>query len=391
MIRSRVGRLAASGMAAVMVCAAVPLLGHDRTAAAEPPGAGYSYASAAKVSPGGGLTATVEATGLLGFLSPVLSGVVNPLASTLTGLPNRLVAGVAQGLTTAGLDATSSSSAHGAPSVGFPACGAGPWTVSNCFAMPLNIGAAPLVSIGTNTTHGYATGDASGYTARSQVAHPVISLLGIPIGDLGLLDARASCPADGDPCTTAQSVSGEPAPQGISLLGGLVTASAADSSGALSVTVAEQSLADGFSKTITTGINQFGLNMVQVALDRNLLTVRLGIGVSQLLAGLGLGGLLAGVAGLTTHGSNAFLTVTLGPGSSVDGATSSQAWGLDVGIDLSATIALGVGLLGATISIPSGIDGTRNGNLLNLKLAYADAYSGTAPGQQRQWVPPGLI
>jgi hypothetical protein len=78
--------------------------------------------------------------------------------------------------------------------------------------------------------------------------------------------------------------------------------------------------------------------------------------------------------------------------------TTAAAWGLGVGVDLSGSLGFTLlGLVGASISIPTGITGTTFGNLLDLRLGYtacsvgaSSGGTGTGPGAT-QVVPPTLI
>jgi hypothetical protein len=136
---------------------------------------------------------------------------------------------------------------------------------------------------------------------------------------------------------------------------------------------------------------------LQIATNGTYLQVTKSIGVNQLLGGLGLGGLFSGLPGqIDTNDSNLTLSITIGPGSLPVGTNGIEAWGLEVGVDVSGTIAVkelpSLGLLGgeAVITVPSGITGSHYGNLMDLKLAYATCTSGAAPAPTR-WIPPGVI
>jgi hypothetical protein len=355
------------------------------TAATAATGEGSAYSAAAKVSPTGSLAPQVTGTGLLQLLGPVLSGVVNPLTNALGALPGQLLAGVADGLTGAGLRATNPAARQPAPQSGYPAsCSTGGWTASDCYGPILpSIGLPPLLALSTGVVQGFATGDTTGYTARAHVANPDLSVLGIQLGNLGVIDAQSHCGPDS--CTTAAQLTGA------SLLGGLVTANLADDSDLLAVSVGGTPLVTGSSVVVPAGSLPAGLHGVTATLDGNLLELTIGLSLTGLLDGLGLGDLLAGVAGLADGGSSIALTLTVGPGSQpADGST--EAWGLAVGVDLAASISLSLlGLAGVTVTISSGISGSSYGNLLDLELAYTNAFSGDLPGLTPQWIPPGLI
>jgi len=369
-------RLLAAGVAAVTLVAAAP-------ASSAYASTGSSYSAAATVT-AGSIAPTVGTSGLLGFLGPVLSGVVNPLTAAVGALPGQVLAGVVGSLTGAGLQASNPATAQTAPASGYPTCGTGGWNSSDCYGpVTPTIALAPLLSLSTGAIQGYATGDASGYTSKAGLADPVISVLAVNIGDLGVVKSKSICTAAGT-CTSMQSVASA------SLLSGLISANVAPGTGLLSLSVAGVPLASGSNTNVALGSLPAGLLGINVALNNNLATITLNIGLTGLLNGLGLGNLLAGVAGLVDGGSSVALTLTLGPGS-LAGAGSIQSWGLDLGIDLSANISLSLlGLAGVTITIPTGIAGASHGNVVDLKLAYTNAYAG-ALSAGPQWIPAGLI
>jgi hypothetical protein len=379
-------RILAAGAAAVTLVAVAP------ASSAFGSTTGGAYSAAAKVTTTGGLSPQVTTSGLLAFLNPLLTGVVNPLTNAVGALPSQLLASVAGGLTGAGLEASSPSAQQTAPGSGYPTCTSGGWNSSDCYGPVVpTIGLPPLLSISSGTIQGFATGDATGYTAKAHLADPNISLLGITVGDLGLIEASAFCAPSGT-CTTTQSLAGA------SLLNGLVTANVASATGLLSVGVAGTPLVSGTNVTVPAGSVPAGLLSIKASLNSNLATVKIGLSLTGLLNGLGLGGLLSGTSGLIDNGSTATATLTLGPGSSVSSG-SAQSWGLELGVDVQASISLSVlGLAGVTITIPTGIAGAGYGNLLDLKLAYTNAYTGSlggggggVPSAGPQWIPPGLI
>jgi hypothetical protein len=363
-----------------MVLAAA-LVAPTMTPAAASTPTGSAYAAAVKATAGTGVSVNVTTTGLLQFLSPILSGLVNPLTTALLAAPNQLVSGVVGGLAGTGKQASSASTQVTRPASGYPTC-TGSWTSSNCYGPATgSVPLSPLLSISTGTLQGYATGDATGFIGSAQTANPVLSLLSLNnLINLGVVQSTSSCTLAGT-CSSTQSVTG------LSALGGLVTASVASSDGLLKLTVAGVPLTAG-NVNVPAGLPS-GVTSLSVSLGSNLATLKIGISLTTLLAGLGLAGALSG--SLTTTGTSVYLTLTIGPGS-VTGSGSVQAWGLEVGVDLSATISLTLlGLAGVTVSVPTGISGTSYGNLLDLKLAYTNAYAGSALATGPQWIPPGVI
>ncbi|MBN9619739.1 MAG: hypothetical protein J0H43_08405, partial [Actinobacteria bacterium] len=330
---------------------------------------------------GTGLTVSPLPTGLLGFLSSITTDVA-PLTTALSQLVSQTVAGVAAGLTGAGLSATNSGTSTPTPSAGtYPTCTASGWSTSDCYG-PLvpTVSLPSLLTLSSGTTQGYAAySSTTGYSAAAKVADPVLGLLGITLANLGIVQSTSSCTSNGS-CTQTQSISGA------SLLGGAV----------------QLSLANGRFLATVNGVQVSGVAVplsvagigATISANGNLLTVKIALTLTQLLNSLGLGSLLSSVVGLVdanNGGPSATLTLTVGPGSSTSNGTTS-AWGLDVGVDLSANINISLlGLAGVSISVPSGIGGSNYGNLLDLKLAYTNAASGQSGGSGPVWYPPGLI
>ncbi len=354
------------------------------TAASSTTGAGSSHSAAATVnSATSGLTVTSSGT-LVGIdLTKLTTNLINPLVNGLTALPTSLVNSLVTGLTASGLSADNPASQQQRPASGtFPTCGHQGWTSADCYG-PLtpSISAAPVLVLSTGATQGYATGDSQGYIAAARSADPNVTLLGLNIGDLGVMDSQAKCSTS--TCTATQNLSGG------SLLSGAVTYTVAD--GTLAAKVNGVTLAGG-SKSIT-----FGGLATTVTVNGNLLTLQITLGLTQLLNALGLPSLLTsvlgilGLGGLSDVGTSATLTVKIGPGKTVNASTNASAWGLDVSADLSAVAIKikGLSLLGllnlGTITIAA--SGTAP-DLFDLKLAYSAATLGSLPAG---WVPPGVI
>lgn len=356
-------RVLVAGAAACTLLAAT-------TAPAAATGTGSSHSAAAETSAGSGLDPAVATSGLVALLSSVLGGVVNPLLATLTAAPQQTLTHVVDGLTGAGLQADNESAQQARPASGYPTCSSGGWTGTNCYGPLTPAVSAGAVTLSTGAVQGYATGDSQGYVAAAHVADPNLTVLGISIGNLGVVDASASCGASA--CSTTQTLSGG------SLLGGI----------ALTVSNGTLLAEIGGTSVPATGVGISGAGLTGIAtLGGNLLTLKLSLSLTQLLSGLGLSSVLGLLSGVVTTGTTVTLTVMIGPGSQSP-AGSAAAWGLDVGVDLSADIKLSVlGLAG--VEVTTGGGGAPD--LLDLKLAYATAATGTNDGQTTQWIPPGLI
>lgn len=364
------------------------------TAQASTP-SGSSSASTAVALPGNGISVQTSFTGLLGLLSPILSGVVTPLLNTVAALPSQVLTGVAQAIGGVGLTATNTINSLALPATqsGFPTnCTSGGWTTTNCFGPILpTISLAPLLSLGTGLAQGYAAVNSTGYISRTQITDPNITVLGLPIGDLGVIGGQAFCGSAAGTCQATESFTGA------SLFGGVIRLQLANNSNLLSVSIengpwTNVSDLSGSLKTINDVLGlDSNHDILSIKASGSLLTIQGKLDLQALLSGIGLGGLLSGISGIADANTVGQLTLTLGPGQNVT-STSTQSWGLELGLDLSGTISLSLlgGLAGVTIGIPTNITSTSLGNLLDLKLAYANATSGAVPANSTQWVPPGL-
>jgi hypothetical protein len=373
-------RIATAIVAAVTVVAAS---GPGPAASAPAPGAGLAHSAAAQVNPSAGIATSTSVTVLGAIKADLLTtNLVDPLVNAAAALPNSMVAGLSAGLIGAGLQADNPANGQPRPSAGqYPTCGQQGWTAGDCYG-PLvpTVSAGSLLALGTGTVQGFATGDSHGYLAAAHAADVQLSLLGVPLGDLGVIDSTASCTNPPAPvCTPTQALSGG------SLLAGALRVSIA--SGQLVATLNGASI-PAAGRTITLA----GLS-ITVALTGNLLTLKIALSLDQLLGLLGLPNLLSALGALgvvSDNGTSAALTVTLGPGNTASTGSTTASWGLQLGLDLSATVALKVNLFIvklATISVGIGAK-TPAPDLVDLRLAFSTAGSGTPLAG---WVPPGLI
>jgi hypothetical protein len=356
MKRSLLTCTAALAATALVVSAAGP--------AAADSSLGTSYAAAAKVSPGGGLSPTISTSGAIGalldFLTPVLNDVVTPLTTALTSLPSTLIADVAAGLDGSGYVANSPDTAQSPPGSGFPTCGSTGWTGGDCFGPLLPaVSAAPLISVGTGTVQGYGAADATGAYGAAQTSNVAVSLLGISLGSLGVAGSTSQCLAN-RVCSSTGTLTG------LSLLSGAVAAKI--TGGALQV-----SLNGGAYKSlgsITSPVTLSAAGITATAQTVNgMLQLNVGLSLDSLLTALGIADVLSSL-GASDNGSTITLTVNLGAGTSTSTDTTS-GWGLEVGLGLSANVSISVlGLIGITVAAP---DTTTTGDLMDMQLAYSAA------------------
>lgn len=322
---------------------------------------GISHASAARISIGSGLHASVstggDLGGLLDFLTPVLNQVVNPLTSNLNSLSDDFVSDLAAGLTGVSFAADSSSSA-GSMSGDYPSCSSPGWSDGNCFGPLLPaVAAPPLVTVTTGTLQGYAGTDDTGAKAQSRAADLGLNVLGLQLGTLGAANASASCTAAGD-CTASSTLTG------LNLLGGKVLARTGSTG--LEVSLNGSAYAPLATYSGVTSVTA-GLVSATAQSAGNMLQLRIGITLSQLLSALGIG---ASLDDLNTAdaGTSVSLILTIGAGSVTTGGTAT-AYGLRIGLGLDAAVSLSVlGLVSANVNVAAGANA-----LVTVDLGYVSA------------------
>jgi len=226
---------------------------------------------------------------------------------------------------------------------------------------------------------------------RAQEASTSISVLsGIfslanQLVSTGLVDSKANCPNNGT--SPSASVSGT----NIRLLGGLITLSVA--SGAIASLTFNGTTYASLSTlpTVTAGgvtVQPYGDSVI----------VSLSLSLSQVFAGLGLASsITTPLLGYGNTGAALTLSLVVGPNTDVTNTTAT-AWGLGVGVDLAGSLGFslptgsaGTPIVGATVSIPTGITGSTFGNLLDLRLAYSACAVGATSAGATQVIPPELI
>lgn len=357
--------------------------------AAAAPGDGSSRSQAAAVTRGAGLTLASRVSFLgIGLLdtvtAPFLNQVATPIVNGLAALPNAVTAGLADGLVGAGLVANSGDTQQPRPSDGtYPRCDERGWDASTCYGpvtpdvtvpgSTLPAGAVPSVTVSSGTVQGYATADADGFVGAARTARPTTTILGFPLGDLGVATSTASCKQTAASCTATQTLTGA------SLAAGGVSLSLA-SGGLLQATTGGMSVG---SSAVPVAVPNFP--GTTVALNGNLATITANLTVTQLLAALGLPSLLTSFTGglVTDDGSAIKLVMKVGPGA-VSQSSPVSAWGLDVSVDITVALKLRVaGLVSASITSTS-----TPPSLVGLKLAYSSATAGNPlPG----WIAPAVI
>jgi hypothetical protein len=390
-------------VAAVTACA-TSLVVTAAPAAATPVTTGASAASVPAFTGSASLAASLSLTGSLGgllngLISPIVTSALNPLVAALQGSLTSSVysaLGLGSGLS-AGTPSVQAAAVPGTfpgdltATSGLPSPCTTTSTTQPCYSgsgtgsSPLSL--APLVSLGVGALRGYTEQQSTSPTpifGRSQVASasvsvlPAIPTLVSPLVSVGTVDAKANCPSTGAPTASVSSAN-------VTVLGGTLVIG----------------VANGTIGTVTVGGNTYNLGNLPTGAVAGLtlaaygtaLEVGIPLTLSQVLTGLGLGAsAVTELLGDALPNASLTLGLVIGPNSQVT-ANSATAWGLGIGVDLSGSLGFNLlGLVGATVSVPTGIGGGNYGNLLDARLAYAACTSGTtSTSGGTAIVPPALI
>ena len=407
MIKRRLLPIAAcTGLVAVVMTATAPAASANPTLTNS-----ASAYSAAAATGTGKLAASLQLSGSLGglldsLISPIVSQDLNPLVAALQSSVNGTVASAI------GASSSLNASTYAAEQQMSPAPAAFPNDTlpSPCVSSGMqpcysgasaNVNGAPLATVSAGVLSGYveqvqqSADSTNPVFGRASVANPSVSVLPLlssvasatnPLVSASLVAAKANCPNDGAPGATkpATSPSVSMTASNVRLLGGLVTFSVLDGAiTTLSVNgVSYASVLD--LPTVTVGgvtISPFGASV----------SVSIPLTVSQVLNALGLPSSVISALNGFTPTSSVALTLVVGPNSTLT-SRSASAWGLGVGVNLSGSLSFNVlGLVTATVTIPTGISGSNFGNVLDLRLAYATCQSGVNTPAVVPVVPPALV
>ena len=223
---------------------------------------------------------------------------------------------------------------------------------------------------------GYAAADATGSYSAARTAGLDLSVLGISLGDLGVASSSSQCLASGV-CSSAGTLAS------LSLLSGVVSARTA-TDGSLQVSVNGSSFAPLSALTSPTTVSAAGVTAT-VQAQGAALRVNVALSLDQLLGALGIADVLSSL-NASVLSSTITLSLTIGAGQATTTGGVS-AWGLELGLGLSADIEISVvGLVQVSVVVPG--DAT-SGNLLDLELAYTTATSAASTGLSG--APPDLV
>jgi hypothetical protein len=208
-------------------------------------------------------------------------------------------------------------------------------------------------------------------TGLSVAVLPGISSLANPLITSGTVDSIASCPNDAKTAPSAnESVAS------VSLLGNVVTFSVANGDIAnLKVNATTYGTIPKLPTLTLTGgivVQPYGGQAVAVSLPLTL---------SQVATGLGLpSSVISTLTQYGVTGTSLTLTLIVGPNDFVT-KTGAQAWGLGLGVDLSGALSFNLlGLVGAAVTVPTGIGSGNYGDVLDLRLAYSSCTVGSTGG-----------
>jgi hypothetical protein len=403
-------RLAAASAAAVVLLPAAP------AAASDPVSPGASAYSAAADTGSGALTSDLLLTGAIGklidpIISPIVHNAIDPLLGALTASVNSLAAkalGVSSNAT-----AGTPTQQYGTPPATFPTDTAPTPCVSTgaqpCFgigANPAAIAAPPLVTVGLGAASGYTqqvpqTVDDTTISifGRAHVEGPSITLLPavssalplsgdplVPAVSVVSADAKANCPND---CATGDTKP-KTAPTALAsasqvrLLGGLIGFDV--QSGQITNLVI-----DGTGYSDISQLPVLNISGITVQSFRLSLEVTVPLTATQVFKALNLPDSVVSQLLSLDPSSTMALTLIVGPHTSIT-STTAIAWGLGIAADLSGKLQFNLlDLVGAQVTVPSGITGPNLGNLLDLRLAYATCQSGVTTPPKTAPIPPSLV
>jgi hypothetical protein len=264
---------------------------------------------------------------------------------------------------------------------------------------------APLATVSTGVLSGYveqvqqSADTTNPVFGRASVANPRVSVLpaistlvpGLPsatnpLVSASLVAAKANCPNDGAPGASkpATPPSVSESTSSVSLLGGLVTFGVLD--GQLTSLVV-----NGVSYSSVLSLPTVTVSGVTVAPFGQSVIVSLPLTVAQILTGLGLSSTVVNALNGFSPASSLTLSLVVGPNSTLT-SRSASAWGLGVGVDLSGSLTFNLlGLVTATVNVPTGIKAGNVGNVLDLRLAYTTCQSGVTMPAVIPVVPPALV
>lgn len=339
-------------------------------------------------------------------IDPVKKNDLDPLVADLTATNNTSVSsalGASSSLTAlTNATNTQSTTAPGAfPTDAIPSPCTASDSVHPCFSKSAGttIDDSPLVSAQVGSVGGYAEqvassadpsnpifGRASAASASVSVL-PNLASLSNPVVSATSIDAKATCPNDGAVGSTQPDTppSASANVNSVTMLGGLVTFAVSDGNITNVVLSNGESYPDAVTMPTTT------INGVTISPYGYSLSVSIPLTVPEVIENVGLpASSVTELEGFSST-STVALQLIVGPRASLT-ANTAVARGLGIGADLAGTLEFNLyGLATADVTLPSGLGSGNLGNLLDMRLAYADCQSGTTPAAGTPAIPPALV
>jgi hypothetical protein len=343
------------------------------------------------------LTLTGSLGGLLnGLITPIVNNALNPLVAALQGTASNIV-GAALGPASSYAATTPTDQGGTAPAAfptdlpgGLPSPCSTSSATQPCYSAtsvaPVSVPVLATVDVGAARGYTQQTPSSADATnpifGRAQTTGTDISVLAgtssivNPAVSVGTVDALANCPNSGS-TTPSASVSAA----NVSVLGGVVTLGVAN--GAITTITA-----NGTTYPTLDDLPDLTFGGITLQPYGDSIAVTLPLTVSQLAAALGLSSSITStLLTYATSGTELSLTFVIGPNTEVT-KTTALAWGLGIGVDLSGSLTFDLlGIVGARISVPTGISGSNFGNVLDLRLGYTSCRTGSATDGGNKMIP----
>jgi hypothetical protein len=346
---------------------------------------------------GADLALTGALGGLLdGLISPIVSQDLNPLIAALQSMTVNNLVNSALGTSSPYTAGTPNAQTTPAPAA-FPTDGL-PSPCGTTYGLPcynatsnLSPNLGPLSSLAVNLVSGYtqqvaASADATNpIFGRAQIANPTVRVLpsiaaiANPVATVGAANSKANCPNDNSAPTALASATN------VSMLNGLVQFNVSNGD------IANLSV-NGVAYATVSSLPALTIGSVTVQpFGSSAIKAQISLSASQLINALGLPS--SAVTALLNYAINSTMTLTViaGPNTAVT-STSAKAWGIGVSVDLAGTLGFNLlGLVGATVSVPTGITNGNYGNVLDLRLGYTSCTSGSYVKTTVPPVPPAMV
>ena len=335
--------------------------------------------------------------GLLdGIISPIVSQDLNPLVTALQSMTVNNLVNSALGTSSPYNAGTPNAQTTPAPAA-FPTDGL-PSPCGTSYGIPcynassgLNPNLGPLSSLSLNLISGYTqqvatTADATNpIFGRAQVASPRVSVLPAipsivnPVVTGSIANSKANCPNDNSDPSALVSASN------VSMFGGLVKFDVSNGD------VVNLSV-NGVAYASVSVLPAITVGAVKVQpFGSSALKVQIGLSASDLINALGLPS--SAVTALLNYAINSTMTLTViaGPNTAIT-STSAKAWGIGVSVDLAGSLGFNLlGLVGATVAVPTGITNGNYGNVLDVRLGYTSCTSGSNVVTAVPPIPPAMV